>query len=456
MKKRILSIFLALCMVLSLFTGTALAAEESATSGTWGDNLTWSYDPDTMILTICGIGNMRDFSFEIKEDERPQGAWHSNALAQAKSVVIDDGITYIGKYAFFMSDGLTNVTIPNSVIEIGESAFGECKNLTDITIPNSVTTIGMSSFSNTGLTSIEIPDSVTSIGFGAFADTPLTSIEIPNSVTEVGQNAFLRCRNLKSANISENMTEIPWGMFLDCSELTAITIPDNITSIGYSAFEGCKKLTEIVIPEGVSTIHPSTFYKCSSLTNVVLPNSVTAIEYSAFDGCSSLTNIVIPNGVKGFSPNTFRNCSNLRSILLPASITSIYGAFTGCESLTDVYYAGSEEQWNAIKFMEGSPVGTNEPLLNATIHYNYDGEEIPEPEKPSTPSGGAGHYISYPRRLVGQQAVRRRRRERPDHRGPRRRLRAGGTDRHRHPWPRRPAQGAGQRQIQLHHALLLR
>lgn len=394
MKKRILSTFLAFCMVLVLMPGTTLAAEKSVTTGTWGDNLTWSYDPDTMTLTICGVGDMKDFTFDIKEDERPQGAWHEDILARAKSVVIEDGITNIGEYAFFKSDDLTSVTIPDSVVQIGEEAFGECENLTEITIPHTVTSIGSAAFSNTGLTSITIPDSMTSIGMGAFADSKLTNIEIPNSVTEVGQNAFLRCRDLKSVVISEGMTEIPWGMFLDCSGLSAIIIPENITSIGYSAFQGCTGLTEIKIPEGVSHIWPSTFQECSGLKRIVIPDSVTSIDYSAFDGCSSLSRIVIPNGVTAFSPHTFRNCSNLQTIVLPATITHINGAFTGCDSLTDVYYYGSKEQWDAISFR--ADLGTNEPLLKATIHYNYNSEETPEPEKPVSTGGGSGNYVSYP------------------------------------------------------------
>ena len=87
----------------------------------------------------------------------------------------------------------------------------------------------------------------------------------------------------------------------------------------------------------------SAFEGCSSLTNITIPDSVTSIGMAAFDGCSSLTNITIPD-----------------------SVTSIdRWAFSDCSSLTDVYYKGTEEQWQGINVRYG-----NESLTNATIHYN--------------------------------------------------------------------------------------
>ena len=98
-----------------------------------------------------------------------------------RSVVIPDGITSIGKDAFFNSKLLTSVTIPDSVMSIGKNAFSGCFSLTNVTIGNGVTSIGASAFYGcSDLESVTIPDSVTSIGLGAFSGcSSLTNITIP-------------------------------------------------------------------------------------------------------------------------------------------------------------------------------------------------------------------------------------------------------------------------------------
>ena len=120
---------------------------------------------------------------------------YSDENAEIKDIVIPNGVTSIGDYAFGSCKGLTSITIPNSVTSIGNSAFYACKDLTSITIPNSVTSIGNSAFDNcSGLTSITIPNSVTSIGNSAFfACKDLTSVTIGNSVTSIGILAFNGC-----------------------------------------------------------------------------------------------------------------------------------------------------------------------------------------------------------------------------------------------------------------------
>ena len=95
---------------------------------------------------------------------------------------------------------ITNLVIPNGVTSIGGFAFSRCTGLTSITIPDSVTSIDWGAFSGcTGLTSITIPDSVTSIGGYAFSGCAgLTSVTIPDSVTSIDVNAFRDCTGLTS------------------------------------------------------------------------------------------------------------------------------------------------------------------------------------------------------------------------------------------------------------------
>ena len=126
MSKYLLIIFLA------LFSFSATNAE-----------IRWKLSDDGT-LTISGTGNMPDFSINV--NNRTTAPWDSQR-DKIKTVVIKDGVTSIGKYAFFWCSGLTSITIPNSVTSIGEHAFANCSGLTSITIPNSVTSIGNGAFS---------------------------------------------------------------------------------------------------------------------------------------------------------------------------------------------------------------------------------------------------------------------------------------------------------------------
>ncbi|MBR3596371.1 MAG: leucine-rich repeat protein [Clostridia bacterium] len=113
------------------------------------------------------------------------------------------------------------------------------------------------------------------------------------------------------------------------------------------------------------------FLSCWSLIDIIIPNEVTIIERGTFCECTSLTNITIPNPVTSIGPSAFSVCDSLTAIKIPVSVTSIDNyAFNGSRNLTDVYYSGTEEQWNEITIGE-----YNDELLGATIHFS-------EPEQP--------------------------------------------------------------------------
>ena len=284
------------------------------------------------------------------------------------SYIIPNSVKNINEYSFYKCCYLTNITIPNSVTSIGNAAFYSCGSLTSAIIPDSVTSIGYSVFCYCGsLTSVTIPDSVTNIGNSLFFSChKLTSATIGNGVTSIGQNAFGACYNLTSITIPDGVTSIGDRAFESCSSLTSVIIPDSVTNIGNSAFYSCDSLTIVIIPDSVTSIGNSAFYSCDRLTSVIIPGSITNIGQSVFSNCRSLTSVIIGNGLTNMGERTFQYCSNLTTITIPDSVTRIgSNMFYNCTSLNDIYYTGSEAEWNEI--LIDSP---NTPLLNATIHFN--------------------------------------------------------------------------------------
>ena len=204
----------------------------------------------------------------------------------------------------------------------------------------------------------------------------LDNFEFPSSYEGKPVTAVYEClnddfRSVKSVIIPEGVTTISENAFRLCENLVSIDIPDSVTTIGDFAFIHCHSLTSIVIPNSVTNIGDAAFSGCSDLTSIVIPNSVTYIGDRAFSGCSDLTSIVIPNSVTSIGDFAFYNC-NLTYVVIPDSVTTIKGwAFNGCTNLTDVYYTGSEEDWENISV----DYSYNTTLFDATIHYNYVPEE---------------------------------------------------------------------------------
>ncbi len=209
MKKRLLSLLVALCMAVTLLHVSAITAwaedpdtPKSGNCGATGDNVTWQLTENTdgsstYTLTIRGSGAMKDFQFGSHQP------WYS-FQKQITSVVISSGITSIGNSAFALFANLTHVDIADSVISIGLDAFYYCSSLTDITIPQSVKYIGPVAFYHcTDLSSITLSNNIISIGNGAFSEcTNLTSITIPSSVTSIGSNVFDGCTRLNDIRYS--------------------------------------------------------------------------------------------------------------------------------------------------------------------------------------------------------------------------------------------------------------
>ncbi len=177
MNKRLLSLLLACCFVFSLLPMSAMADEAQTTSGTCGENVTWTLVDG--VLTISGTGAMDNYSWG-------DAPWYDMADA-ITSIEVGDGVVSIGDHAF---RGLTNVesaALAYSVESIGEYAFAECSQLQSIDIPDSVESIGDCAFQNcSNLRTITLPTGITSIGMSAFNGcTSLNNISIPEGPSYV-------------------------------------------------------------------------------------------------------------------------------------------------------------------------------------------------------------------------------------------------------------------------------
>lgn len=341
-----------------------------------------------------------------------------------QSFDLDTGIQTIGYSAFYGCNKLNNVVIGSNVTEIESSAFLSCTSLSNLTIRSEVLrTIGDSAFAGCKFSAITLPESVTEIGSSVFYGCgSLKQFTMPSAVTVVPNGMFKSCTSLTKVTLAEGTTEIGGEAFYECSALTEVNLPDTLKTIGGYAFYKTK-LASLQIPEGVETISYYAFAYCTSLVRVTLPDSATELGDYVFQNCISLENVTLPGGLT-YIPNymfyecsklnfpempesltaigtyAFKGCYAFTDITIPASVTTINGsafayssylttvrfadvdgnlktigsyAFTNCVKLANVYYAGTQEQWEAISI--GS---SNECLTNAVITFNSIG--APESE----------------------------------------------------------------------------
>ena len=216
MKKRVLSVFLVLCFVLTLLP--AAFADSAPTSGTCGKNVTWRLDGEGT-LTISGSGEMEDYDYSTGVHYQP---WYSirNSI---KRIVVKEGVTHIGETAFYDCDNVTSIILPNGLTSIGRYAFE----------------------ASGGFESIPIPSSVTNIGAAAFRSChSLANISLPNGITNIGELAFACC-SIENIIIPAGISTIKYGLFFDCENLKSITIPVTVKDIEAEAFFQCYDLTDI-------------------------------------------------------------------------------------------------------------------------------------------------------------------------------------------------------------------
>lgn len=309
MKKRINMIFVAglFLLVLMMLMGAA-----SAESGTCGEHVTWTLD-SAGTLTISGTGNMTDYGYNNA------APWGKNI----RTVIINEGVTSVGDYAFYSCGSLSTVTLPEGIVKIGRDAFFLCSSLGNIVIPHSVETIEYGAFDATNIRSLNIPENVTSIVLNNGDDTPLYEIIVsPDNPNYCSADGVLYTKDMRTLLRYPRAKE---GDF---------TVPDTVVTIAEKAFYACRGLTRLVISDSVKTIKSSCFSSCYNLTEIVIPTELENLTcYFTFSYCSSLSSIILPDCVTEIGNHTFWNCTNLLCVTIPDSVTNIdSSAFENCPS----------------------------------------------------------------------------------------------------------------------------
>ena len=227
---------------------------------------------------------------------------------------------------------------------------------------------------DTGLLTISGTGMIASYAFSG--NTSLTRVLIPEGVYAIGAFAFSGCTSLTSVTLPASMMYIYGGAFQGCTGLTGVTLPEGLQEISNDAFSGCTSLTGVRIPGSVNSLASGAFSGCTGLTDLQV--AAENEEYKSVDNVVFTKNgeelyfyaggktggYEIPAGVTLIRDYAFCGCTGLTSITIPASVTWILdSAFSDCTGLTDVYYAGTEEQWNAVQIFDGNDFN------NAAIHY---------------------------------------------------------------------------------------
>lgn len=206
-------------------------------SGDYAENLYWSLDTISGILTISGNGPMIN-----------------NPASAAE-------IPWWG-----LQDYIHEIHIGNGVTSVGGWAFQYCKNLTSVSLPNTIDSIAQDAFSFcSSLEHISIPQSVKKIGYEAFwKDVSLKDLVLPNSLSEISAALCDSCVSLTHVTIPQGVKLIDRYAFYHCHSLTNVVIPNSVERINYYAFSRCISMDSLTIGEGVQLIENYAFF----LTNI--------------------------------------------------------------------------------------------------------------------------------------------------------------------------------------------
>ena len=286
--KRLISLLVAVCMMITMLPLSAVTAFAEDTSSSTGGTASDGTDTYKYEYTVNdGTATITKFLGPV--DPANNGPYD----IEIPSELGGHPVTGLGEYSFAANpyDGhqgnplcskIRSVTIQQNVTSIGDRAFDGCSALTTLSLGEKIKTIGNYAFENcTSLTGVTIPQSVTSIGYYAFEGcTHLNPLTIKGPITSMGNYAFAGSTYLTSLTLYDDIQTIGNFAFLGSTSLKTVTLPKNLTSIGEYAFANCSELESITIPEKVKTINPKTFADCSKLEYIILPAGLTTFADS--------------------------------------------------------------------------------------------------------------------------------------------------------------------------------
>ena len=367
------------------------------------DDLTFTISTDGT-MTVSGTGEIKDFDgvesapwhnyFDLTEYST--GYEYSSVYAPdfVKKIVIEEGITSIGRYAFYDFDYVVEVVLPESVKIIGDQAFYCCYNLQTIDLScveelkdrafyecNALTSVDLSSVRRVGaeafgycdnLSGVSMGDSVEKVREYAFVGTQIYSESMESNsyfiidhcvikvdpsllvgvvdgsmfvdVVCIADHACVDSSNLISITLPESLKHIGDYAFQNAYGLTSLNIPASVISIGEKAFSSCTAMTSVTIAEGsqLKEIGTGAFSNCNLLASAAFPAdiSVEVIGDEAFYG-TSLTEVILPATVKSIGDRAFYACSSLKKVVIPeGSALEIIGeqAFCSCTALESISF----------------------------------------------------------------------------------------------------------------------
>ncbi len=323
--KRWIGILLTLCLVLTMAPGLWQTAW-GETAGECGDSLTWEMD-DGGTLTISGTGEMWSYSpYGSSPREMP---WKS-LIPDLKKVVIEEGVTSIGEFAFRNCVNLTEVSIAESVERIDGYAFEGCSSVTEMTIPDRVTSLGDFCFNYcSGMKTLRIGSGLEDLDYHH-----LQNCSALENFFVSKDNAFFS--DIDGVMFNKDRTKLRW---YPLGRRGSYTIPEGTVIVAMRAFRECKGLTSVTIPDTVTALNAMAFERCTNLAEAVLPDSLVSIGEFCFRE-SGLTSVDIPDSVKELGSSCFSECPALRKAVVGTGITEMKGCFISCTALKQVFFLG--------------------------------------------------------------------------------------------------------------------